>query len=301
MGKTKRKAGALVWRRVGDKEQISTLELQILANREIPGLLSVECVKALFGRRLTARCGQLIPLEHWLRSRVPFRAFIGVAQQAVRTVQECQSYGLNTGNLEADVSRMYLEPGTLTLKLLYWPVERIGEYPDEGRLFFLLGRAYHPRPGEEKYRLQYLELFHTRAVFDIFRFEQELQRLGDRERQDKGIREGAPASTQVYCLIRRTTGERCIIRHFPFAVGRERNRCDYVLSRNPRISARHLLLRRGEGGVCLVDNGSTNRTRLNGKEIPQNVNVPISPGCVIEIGGEQLLFQQVKVVQRERE
>lgn len=67
------------------------------------------------------------------------------------------------------------------------------------------------------------------------------------------------------------------------SVGRTRN-CDVVL-RNPSVSKLHAHFRRdAQGQLVLVDNGSQNGTRVNGKLLAENEPHAVAVGDVIQFG-----------------
>ena len=57
-----------------------------------------------------------------------------------------------------------------------------------------------------------------------------------------------------------------------------------------RVSRRHAVIRRTDGGVELVDTGSSNGSRVNGKELRARVPVTLNPGDRIQLADELLLF-----------
>lgn len=63
-----------------------------------------------------------------------------------------------------------------------------------------------------------------------------------------------------------------------------------IVLTSERASRRHAVLRRGEGGVEVVDVGSTNGTRLNGREIRPRAPVPLGPGDLVAFADEPALF-----------
>jgi len=64
---------------------------------------------------------------------------------------------------------------------------------------------------------------------------------------------------------------------------------DIVLS-DQRISRRHAEIRHDEQGAALVDSGSTNGTRLNGRGVDAHRPARLAPGDVIELASDELVY-----------
>lgn len=64
---------------------------------------------------------------------------------------------------------------------------------------------------------------------------------------------------------------------------------DVVLT-STRVSRSHAEIRRGESGVEIVDVGSSNGSKLNGRALRAEVPVTLAPGDRIELADEPLLF-----------
>ncbi len=63
---------------------------------------------------------------------------------------------------------------------------------------------------------------------------------------------------------------------------------------NNAVSRRHASIGRQGAGYYLVDLGSTNGTRLNGKDVPFRQTVPLEDGDTIELGDEAVHMTFVK-------
>ena len=81
--------------------------------------------------------------------------------------------------------------------------------------------------------------------------------------------------------------KRTVISGDPFVIGRSRE-CDLVLD-DPNVSRRHAELRREDGGWAVVDLGSTNGIKLNGK---RSRGGRLNPGDEITLGISRLTFEQ---------
>ena len=81
-------------------------------------------------------------------------------------------------------------------------------------------------------------------------------------------------------------GRRNVLSGSRVVLGRSRE-ADIVLQ-DPNVSRRHAELRRDEGGWQIVDLGSTNGIKVNGRRVN---NQPLSPGDQITIGVTDLTFE----------
>lgn len=81
-------------------------------------------------------------------------------------------------------------------------------------------------------------------------------------------------------------GRRTILSGERVVVGRSRD-CDVVLD-DPNVSRRHLELRRDRAGWTVVDLGSTNGMKVNGRRVEE---APLAPGDEIALGVSRLSFE----------
>jgi hypothetical protein len=82
-------------------------------------------------------------------------------------------------------------------------------------------------------------------------------------------------------------GRRNVLSGSRVVIGRSRE-ADIVLQ-DPNVSRRHAELRRDEGGWQIVDLGSTNGIKVNGRRVDHQ---PLSPGDQITIGVTDLTFER---------
>ena len=154
--------------------------------------------------------------------------------------------------------------------------------------------------------------FHTDERLDLGEFGIQAQLLSPPEEEEEEERPGAPepaapsagdfGHTMVYSpdrAVRRLEpvldhrqallvgeGQRSVLSGSRVTVGRSRE-CNVVVS-DPNVSRRHLELRRGEEGWSVVDLGSTNGMKVNGRRVPE---ARLRPGDRITIGVTDLTFE----------
>jgi hypothetical protein len=152
--------------------------------------------------------------------------------------------------------------------------------------------------------------FHTDERLDLGEFGIQAQLLAapeDEEQEAQGPEAAGPSEgdfghTMVYSPSREARriepaqdrrqallvggGRRNVLSGSRVVVGRSRE-ADIVLQ-DPNVSRRHAELRRDEGGWQVVDLGSTNGIKVNGRRVDHQ---PLSPGDEITIGVTDLTFE----------
>jgi hypothetical protein len=149
--------------------------------------------------------------------------------------------------------------------------------------------------------------FHTDDRLDLGEFGIQAQLLGQPEEEAGAADVGAPSEgdfghTMVYSPSREARkleapvdrrqallvgdGRRNVLSGSRVVLGRSRE-ADIVIQ-DPNVSRRHAELRRDEGGWQVVDLGSTNGIKVNGRRVDQQ---PLSPGDQITLGVTDLTFE----------
>jgi hypothetical protein len=95
--------------------------------------------------------------------------------------------------------------------------------------------------------------------------------------------EAAPSRAQALLV---GEGRRTVLSGARVLLGRSRE-CDVVLS-DPNISRRHAEVRREDGGWAVVDLGSTNGIKVNGRRVD---HAPLEPGDRVTLGVTELTFE----------
>jgi hypothetical protein len=102
---------------------------------------------------------------------------------------------------------------------------------------------------------------------------------------DREVRRLEPELDRRQALLV-SDGRRSVLRGDRAVVGRSRD-CDVVVS-DPNVSRRHAEVRRGEEGWSVVDLGSTNGVKVNGRRLD---SARLKPGDRITIGVTDLTFE----------
>lgn len=96
-----------------------------------------------------------------------------------------------------------------------------------------------------------------------------------------------------HALISQRNGETVFLSRFPFYVGSLSGYMDYVIPRDT-VSRFHAKLIRQEQTVFLVDLNSTNGTKVNGRSLNVQEQVPLSDGDRVMFADEEYIFLKKK-------
>lgn len=91
-------------------------------------------------------------------------------------------------------------------------------------------------------------------------------------------------------LVRRSNGESFIISSDTFVIGKERARVNCCVSGNNTISRVHATILRKTDGYYIIDNDSTNKTYINGSNIPALFEFRLNSGDIIKLSNEEFDF-----------
>ena len=92
-------------------------------------------------------------------------------------------------------------------------------------------------------------------------------------------------------LIRVNTDERIMIKKQTFKIGKAGMGVDYTIDGNGAISRVHAIITGKDGEYFIKDNKSTNHTFVDGKNVEEGENVPLTDGCKIVLGDEEFVFK----------
>lgn len=92
-------------------------------------------------------------------------------------------------------------------------------------------------------------------------------------------------------LIRMKTGKSYLIEKEIYRVGKEKRCCDLFIDDNDYISKRHADIITRENRYYVIDRNSTNKTFVNGEQIPPEKEVEIFSGMKIQFVNEVFVFK----------
>ena len=91
--------------------------------------------------------------------------------------------------------------------------------------------------------------------------------------------------------VRLKTGERFPVWRTPYIIGRDAARADLVIGDNPTVGRVHATVTRRDGGFFLTDNGSLNKSYLEGMPLEQGREYPLPDGAQVRLSDEKLVFR----------
>ena len=99
-----------------------------------------------------------------------------------------------------------------------------------------------------------------------------------------------PEPVQPAKLVRRSTGESVVIDKDTFVIGKERARVNFCVTENKTVSRVHATILRKTDGYYITDNDSTNKTYINGTQIPALTEIKLVSGDVLKLSNEEFDF-----------
>lgn len=92
------------------------------------------------------------------------------------------------------------------------------------------------------------------------------------------------------CLTRCRTGEQILICTERFRIGKDPFNSEYCIRDNPAVSRCHAVISSVNGRWVINDQGSTNKTYVNGGEIFSYVDVELCNGTSLKLANEDFIF-----------
>lgn len=276
-------------RKIGRKEQVSSVEWDILAKGEIPALAVPQVNSSLFHLELCCPVHRAACFAELLQRGISFSDFCYWIGRIIETVQQCEAHGIRVGNLELQAAWVFCGEQAGTFQMLYWPLLSSTDAEDIRTAFFEYGRLLRCRQQEAPMKEAYLSYFQTRTRFDLQRFASFVSSLQSGRVQEKHLMSSgtlAGFSPALYDLERK---QKIQLQHFPFVIGREKSGAQYVIEGDAQISRAHFAIHMQGDRFCLLDK-STNGTFLNGERLSPNSITELKPGDCIRAGKREFLF-----------
>lgn len=98
-------------------------------------------------------------------------------------------------------------------------------------------------------------------------------------------------SASVYALTRASNGERIIIDAEEFSIGRSEVMTNHSVAGNSAISRLHAVFKRTQNGMTIIDQNSSNKTYINGKELTPMVEYALKSGDEVALANEKFVFE----------
>lgn len=274
--------GFTVTHKLTHKEEIEFLEQEMLEQGEIQGLFPVEIQEGVFGTKMQVFLEGCISLSEYLMSRIPLKDLCRSLIEIIHIIQDCESHGINTSNLEMRSEYMYYDTRRQMVRMLYWPINSMKEYPDVRRMFLELINVYRYRENEKRRFFQLAEFIGRREPVYLAEWEKKIAVYA-------GMQSVSGSAGRQYALYHVTRQRWVMLNHFPFSVGRKTESCDYAVD-DTLMSRRHFSIELGEHDIYLVDAGSSNGTKVDGQLLLAGKRALLKNRSVIEAGNQKFQF-----------
>jgi len=385
----------VVMNKLTKPEAINERELDAIARGFIDSLIPVQTEIGKKGIVIKSSVEGMISLRSYFTSLVSKKMFLGVVDQLVAIVKECEKNHMNVSNLMLDEEAIFLDPRTKKIQCIFWPmVNNQNSYSVHEFFKELPFSVVFTKHEDHEYVSRYLGYFREQTPFSINSFEKLIYELlgkkvenksylpsgstsfGERsvsapkttgatgasgniaynplhpvstvqqtkvcstcgqecaggrfcsncgsaltpmskEKDEKAL-DQTGAGTQSYSgttllgaedysgttvlggdafeeptypyLIREKTQEKVSVDKPSFRIGKESKFCDYFISNNNAISRSHADILTKDHRYYIIDHNSTNKTYVDGKVIPVEIQVEIFSGSKIKLANEEFVF-----------
>lgn len=165
---------------------------QALGREELSCLLPMEWEQRGRKEILTVTAERVIPLQTYLRGTVSRREALGIFRQAAALIELCGREGRRPDHLDLSAERLFLEPQSLRLFAVYWPVVNFSEARRPEESLGDLPPLIHLPAGEDRSFLDRIRAFlGSREPFSVRHFAELLAEMRT-ENEERAQR--APAS-----------------------------------------------------------------------------------------------------------
>lgn len=288
-----------------DRITLSDTEYKVLQNQK--DSFFIKCVKAKFNGRtqLYYMVKNYRTLEALL-PKIDAASFYTIIGNILSNILEMKKNGfLSCQNVLISPDKIYVDPGTLSVFLVYLPIDRhiyedMAEFETDlrTRLIRLLSDFDILMSPEIKALYENLA-DSTLSPADIYgkmsgTISIDTTKTGSRHSErgsEKSIeirRQPMTATGRVRLLsLNMPIVEEIIITKPSFVIGKSRTGVDASISFNPMISRVHCKIIQQNGTNYLADVGSSNGTYLNGKRLPTNTYEQINNGDIIRLANTE--------------
>lgn len=278
--KTKHKGNQLtITHKLNQKEQVAHLEQSLIEQGEIPELQPVTIHNGLFGIRMQFILSDCISLPEYLAAGIPLEQFSKCLLEIIHIIQECESHGISISNLEVRPEYIYYDVTRQRIRMLYWPIHSVKEYPDIRGLFQNMMDQYAYRNDERDMFFRMTGPLGKREKLDLLEWEKMISLC-------TGI---SRTRQQEYCLYHITKQRWISLKQYPFSIGRQPGACNYAVD-DSLVSRCHCTLLMRNGQICIRDNNSANGTRVEGHLLERGREYILQNKNQIVIGKQRFQF-----------
>lgn len=272
--------------------------------------------------RIMCEVSGLIPISQYFNSSVSKKLFLEFVYQLSMVIKNCEENRINISNLELQKNMIFIDPKTHRIKCVFWPLVN-NKRSSSAYLFFKqfpYGLCFNINENND-YLRSYKSFFDNNVLFSIHSFEKLLVGLfatsnlnGINVSLDKKnifsnknlhtleqknieynpfIEDEKIINSSVIdgvVLIRCKTDDVIYVTKKQFRIGSEPKESDLVLHENFYISRNHADIIIRNGKYYVVDHHSKNKTFVDGKIVPAEVEVEIVSGSRLRFADEDFVF-----------
>ena len=271
-----------------------------------------------------------MPLGDYLRNLINTEKFLNIVQSIILIIKSCDDYLLNSDNVELRPEAIFIEPKSLTIKCIYWPIVNNQSYIKPRDFFKTLVAITNFAGSESDEWLSKYNLFlNSLQPFSLQGFENLITKLQGKKVQTTDIspsssllnEDGSSTSLQsssamkddlVYNpvstsnsvggdtdinigvaikLKRKSSNEIINVNTSVFSIGKSESDNYYAITNNAAVSRKHAEIRLKNNQYYIVDCNSTNGVKINGKKIKPAVEYKIKSGDKIHLANEEFLVE----------
>ncbi|MGM0903006.1 MAG: FHA domain-containing protein [Bacillota bacterium] len=198
----------VVMNKLTKPEAINERELDAIARGFIESLIPVQTEMGKKGIVIKSSVEGMISLQSYFNSLVSKKMFLGVVDQLVAIVKECEKNHMNVSNLMLDEEAIFLDPRTKKIKCIFWPMVN-NQNGYSVREFFkeLPFRVVFTKHEEHDYVRRYMNYFREQTTFSINSFEKLIfELLGKKVENKSYLPSGSTSFGERDSSATKTTG-----------------------------------------------------------------------------------------------
>lgn len=198
----------VVMNKLTKPEAINERELEAIARGFIESLIPVHTEMGKKGVVIKSSVEGMISLQSYFNSLVSKKMFLGVVEQLVTIVKECEKNHMNIGNLMLDEEAIFLDPRTKKVKCIFWPMVN-NQNGYSAREFFkeLPFTVVFTKHEQHEYVSRYMNYFREQTPFSINSFEKLIFELLGKKVEDKSyLPSGSTSFGERDSFATKTTG-----------------------------------------------------------------------------------------------
>ena len=284
---------------LGDNTMFSSTEYKVLQSRS--DSCFVRCMKMQMNGhiQLYYLTSDFKPLSALLSSLDPDSFLVVISNMLADMIEVKQNGFLSCENIDISFERIYVDPSTLKISLIYLPVnyrlfDSYSDFENELRTALIKVISNMPYSAPKLQRL-ISDLSNALLTFeDIFN-----NIKGDKKAitvhktsEPKEYKTGSVSCTYKLVAVNAPMKTEILVNRDEFIVGKKAGMCDGVITFNKMISRRHCKFNLVNGSLMITDLQSANGTFVNRVRLRPNQPEKVNQGDIIRLADTD--FQLVK-------